>query len=137
MAIGYSPKLPLRRDTVDGYYKLNKTVGEVVRQNIKMVVLTAPGERMMDPDFGVGARNFLFGTKAETFHNLKSRIYDQITVYLPQVQLLEVVLSEFDAEFEEQNDPYRMNLRIMYTVPSIGLRGNLTITVKANGWLRK
>ena len=26
MAVGYSPKLPLTQDSVDGYYKLNKTL---------------------------------------------------------------------------------------------------------------
>ena len=32
--IGYSPKIPLQYDITDGYYKLNKTFGEVVKQNI-------------------------------------------------------------------------------------------------------
>ena len=60
MGVGYSPKLPLQYDSIDGYYKLNKTLHEVMKQNIKMVVLTSPGERMMQPDFGVGLRNYLF-----------------------------------------------------------------------------
>ena len=76
MAIGYSLKLPLLHDSVDGYYKLNKTLSEVVRQNIKMIVLTTPGERMMNPDFGVGARNYLFETTAESFHNFKTKLFN-------------------------------------------------------------
>ena len=59
MPFGLSPKLPLRLDPSDGY-QLTKTYKEMVKQNLKMLILTAPGERMMDPVFGVGLRNFLF-----------------------------------------------------------------------------
>ena len=44
----------------DGPFKLNKTLGEVVRQNFKNLVLTSPGERIMLPDFGAGLRRLLF-----------------------------------------------------------------------------
>ena len=33
---------------------------QVVRQNIKMVLLTNPGERIFDDNFGVGLRKYLF-----------------------------------------------------------------------------
>jgi len=56
---GISVKLPLSRDPESGY-KLNKTLKQVARQNLKMLVLTAPGERIMIPEFGVGLRNYLF-----------------------------------------------------------------------------
>ena len=51
--IGISPKLPLRVDSVDGFYALTKKITETLQQNLKMLVLTAPGERMMNPEFGV------------------------------------------------------------------------------------
>ena len=57
MARGLSPKLPVSTDPIDGY-ALNKTYAEVVTQNLKNLILTAPGERMMDVDFGVGIRNY-------------------------------------------------------------------------------
>ena len=56
---GISPKLPLRRDSVDGY-DLIKNYVDMVRQNLKNLVLTNPGERMMDPSFGIGLRTYLF-----------------------------------------------------------------------------
>ena len=58
---GISPKLPLTRDKQDGY-ALNKTELDSIKQNVKMVVLTSPGERVMDPSFGVGIRKYLFET---------------------------------------------------------------------------
>ena len=58
---GYSPKLPLVFDkTEDGPYGLNKTILETIKQNLKMLLLTNPGERIMNSDFGVGVRVFLF-----------------------------------------------------------------------------
>mgnify|MGYP000439218146 FL=1 len=56
---GLSPKLPLTKDPQDGY-ALNKEYVELVQQNLKMILLTAPGERIMEPEFGVGLRNYLF-----------------------------------------------------------------------------
>jgi phage baseplate assembly protein W len=47
---GIAPKLPLDIDQTDGY-RLTKTIKETVQQNLKMIVLTSPGERIMDPDF--------------------------------------------------------------------------------------
>ena len=132
MAIGYSPRLPLRHDPVDGYYKLNKTLAEVIKQNIKMIVMTAPGERMMLPDFGVGVRNYLFDTKIETINNLKTKIFDQVNKYLPYVHLLEVSSFEMETALEEFQETHRMGLRIVYSVPDTGLNDSLTITVKAD-----
>jgi hypothetical protein len=59
-AQGLSVALPLRIDARDGAYGLNKNLLQVAEQNLKMVILTAPGERIMFPEFGVGVRNYLF-----------------------------------------------------------------------------
>ena len=83
MAVGFSPKLPLQPDPTDGFFKLNKTLGEVIKQNLKMLILTTPGERIMHPEFGVGARNFLFDTKVGTFQSLKTTIITQVRQFIP------------------------------------------------------
>jgi phage baseplate assembly protein W len=56
---GLSPKLPLAPDNQDGY-ALNRTYFEMVQQNLKHIILTNPGERIMDPLFGVGIKKYLF-----------------------------------------------------------------------------
>ena len=71
---GISIKLPLSLDPDDGY-KLNKTLKEVARQNLKMLVLTAPGERIMIPEFGVGIRNYLF-------ENMSSDVFSMIRSFM-------------------------------------------------------
>ena len=130
MATGYAPKLPLQYDSVDGFYKMNKTFGDVIKQNIKMVVLTTPGERMMNPDFGVGARNFLFNTDSVVFRRLKERIINQLKRYVPYAKLLEVNLVDLQDIPGEQNPTNSIGLRIIYTVPNAGISDTLTITFK-------
>ena len=44
MAYGLAPKLTLELDTEDGAYKLLKTVPEVAKQNLKMLVLLLPAK---------------------------------------------------------------------------------------------
>ena len=55
----YSPKLPLTLNPINGFEN-NQTVPSVVLQNLKMIILTSPGERIMDPNFGVGIKQYLF-----------------------------------------------------------------------------
>ncbi len=57
---GFSVKLPLSTDKIDGPYVLNKTLESTIKQNLKMLVLTEPGERVMNGNFGVGLKRLLF-----------------------------------------------------------------------------
>ena len=55
-----SPILPL--DLSEGAiasYDENQ-IERLIKQNVKMILLTIPGERIMFPNFGVGLQTFLF-----------------------------------------------------------------------------
>jgi hypothetical protein len=131
MGIGYSPKLPLQHDPVDGYYKLNKTIGAVMKQNIKMVVLTCPGERMMDPNFGVGVRNYLFDTKMVTHTSLRGKIMEQVKKYVPFVRVTDINVIDLQDNPGENEPTNSLGLQIHYTIPSVGLDDTLAITFAA------
>jgi phage baseplate assembly protein W len=95
---GRSPKLPLGRDSQDGY-ALNKTLRQVARQNLKMLILTSPGERIMLPEFGVGIRHYLFENATdEAFLTLRSRIMEQARMYLPYITINSVNFREETGE---------------------------------------
>lgn len=88
MSRGLSPKLPLTKDPNDGY-ALNKDYIEMIKQNLKMLLLTAPGERIMEPLFGVGLRNFLFLEDTEdTYEEIKRAVYEQVRMYMPFVEVV-------------------------------------------------
>jgi phage baseplate assembly protein W len=95
MAIGISPALPLVYDPLDGPYRLTKTIREAILQNFKNLLLTNPGERIMDPDFGVGIRSYLFELdngqlKGEMINNIRS----QTNKYLNAVSIVDIKFSE-------------------------------------------
>ena len=52
---GLGPRLPLARDSGDGFGLL-KSFERMVRQNLKMLILNVPGERVMEPLYGVGLK---------------------------------------------------------------------------------
>jgi phage baseplate assembly protein W len=132
MAVGYSPALPLRPDSVDGFYKLTKTLGEVTQQNLKMLILTTPGERIMHPEFGVGARNYLFDQTANTYQELNVEIVSQVRKYIPYIEIVDVVLYDVNLD-ETQVHNYRenqyMGLQIVYTIPNLALNDTLKIVI--------
>ena len=57
---GYSPSLPLSMGSSDDTYQYLDEITDLIRQNVKTILLTCPGERIWMPTFGVGLRNFLF-----------------------------------------------------------------------------
>ena len=113
MARGLSPKLPISTDPLDGYM-LNKTYGEVVTQNLKNIILTAPGERIMDPSFGVGLRNFLFEPNISPTHSeILQRIHRQVSRYMPFLEIEAVIVSPDQVELM---DPDSIKVEIRYFI---------------------
>lgn len=91
---GISPKLPLVLDSIDGF-ALNRTYREVVRQNFKCLMLTSPGERIMDPEFGVGLRSYLFEPKDSfVYDDIQEKIDQQVRKYMPFIEIVDVLFSE-------------------------------------------
>jgi phage baseplate assembly protein W len=85
---GLSPKLPVDTSN-EGGYTLNKTYRQVVKQNFKHLLLTEPGEKIMDKNFGVGLKKFLFEPMVDvTLQNIQKRIKKQANIYLPYIEIL-------------------------------------------------
>ena len=88
---GISPRLPLVYDKTDGPYQLTKTLKQAISQNLKMLILTQPGERVMIPEFGVGLYGFLFEQiNEDTFSNITEKIVEQVNFYIPSVNLEQI-----------------------------------------------
>ena len=88
---GYGASFPLTINPSDGTFALLQDLKSVIFQNFKMIILTSPGEKMMDPNFGVGLKNFLFEQDTRSTHNLiKSKIINQVKEYMPFLEIEEV-----------------------------------------------
>ena len=69
-----------------------KTVKEQVKSNLINVLLTERGERVYEPEFGVGLRNLLFEPDIDV-DNLNERINQQIQYYIPEITLLDTIVN--------------------------------------------
>ena len=118
----FSPKFPLFFSSYGGYAS-NTTIKDVVRQNFKNLILTSPGEKIMNPDFGVGVRNFLFEQNTNTTRELiGKRIRNQVDKYMPFIEI-----QDYDFESEE-NDMY---ITIKYFIIPLGETDVLSINTAA------
>ena len=124
---GLSPRLPLLTNNVDGPYGLIKNYTTLVKQNFKMLLLTAPGERIMDPNFGVGLKTFLFEQHAPgTYAKINDRIVSQVSRYMPFIQLNKI---DFGTP-ESQPDLYPQNLSISIHFTIVPLQTSTTLQIE-------
>jgi hypothetical protein len=120
---GLAPKLPITQDSGDGYALL-KTMRAAIKQNFKMLILTVPGERVMDPAYGVGMKTYLFGQfDQSTYGDIDLRIREQTKKYMPFVKIQRV---SFDAADQDMN---RLSVSIKYSIPRIGTTDLLQFTI--------
>jgi phage baseplate assembly protein W len=85
---GLAPKIPLVYDSQNGPYQAVADYPSLVQQNLKMLLLTSPGERIMIPDYGVGLRRMLFEPATKYTHDLvRERIYQQVESYMPYLSI--------------------------------------------------
>ena len=131
---GISPKLPLYIDPVDGI-ALNKTLKQMTRQNLKMIILTSPGERIMHPKFGVGLRRYLFMNNTQsTLSDINRKIEEQVINYLPSVRIRSIKFfsengEEMGSSFESSSSSNYVKLVIDYEIPSAFVSDTLDIKV--------
>jgi phage baseplate assembly protein W len=131
---GISPKLPLYTDPVDGI-ALNKTLKQMTRQNLKMIILTSPGERIMHPKFGVGLRRYLFmNNTSRTLSDISRKIEQQVRTYLPSVNIRSIKFlsengEEIRSSFESSSSSNYVKLVLNYEIPSAFVSDTLNIKV--------
>jgi len=122
--IGISPKLPLRLVGKGGFL-MNTTYPEMVKQNMKNLILTIPGERMMDINFGVGLHRFLFEPQTEVvYDDISTRINKQVEKYMPYIQIQEI---DFEVPEDKAADENFLSVSIIYEIVPLSVADRLSI----------
>lgn len=126
MANGLTTRFPVVPDAkFPGGFVLIETYKDLVKQNLKNLILTAPGEKFMDPYFGVGARNYLFELETDFLvDDLREKILAQISRYLRYIEIEEIVV-----ELEE----HYLHVKLQYYVKSLGIKDLLTLGLDREG----
>lgn len=121
-----SPKLPMTKDSKYGF-ALNETYQESIAQNLKYLILTNPGERVMDPNFGVGIRNFLFEPSLGIFDSdIRERILEQTYKYIPFIKIENIIIND------DEKNVYKKNVKISYFIIALGVSDTLDLSVFNN-----
>lgn len=127
---GLSPKFPLYIDNIIGAYAANVTLEEVAKQNFKNLLLTTPGERVMDINFGVGLRRYFFEPMTgTTFEKISENIMSQVNQYMPFLDINDISFAPGDGIEGEDN---LLSITIDYSIPPRGNIEQLTIGSSAN-----
>lgn len=121
---GFSPKLPLSNTKI--HYDMLFDIEENIKQNIKNIVLTSPGERIMMPSFGVGVRRYLFELDKDTIAaEIEEALEDQLNNWMPFVSLENVAVLEKISGMS--SSAMKMSIVISYSVPDLEINDELII----------
>lgn len=127
-----APRLPLASSNKFGYDML-VSVRQTTKQNLKCLLLTAPNERMMDPEFGVGLKRYLFeNTSPQLNTDIKIRIRQQVKKYMPFIDLKQVAIKT-----GEELNPPRSNtifIAVKYSIRSVGVDDILNLSLKNDSY---
>ena len=94
--------LPIQRGN-DGYFRQSFKTFDQVRSNLKNLLLTKRGERLLQPDFGSGLHDLLFNPATEKFEeDLETTINDAVAKWLPYV-VVEDINIDISKEMTDNN----------------------------------
>ena len=86
------------------------TTKEQVKSNLINLILTSPGERIMNPDFGIGIRDLIFEQVVDA-ESLKGQIIDSAARYVPEIEILDLTTGRVS----DSTNPEIYQLRIAIT----------------------
>ena len=121
MPIGLDAALPLREDNEDLFYKLHKNLKDNIKQNIRMLMYTSPGERDMVPNYGIGIRNYLFEQTPE--REIRQRIKQQTSTYIPQISIASLNISRDNQKtIAKTGQPNTLFIELIYDINGYNIR---------------
>tara|TARA_B100001778_G_scaffold201757_1_gene166623 strand:- start:4271 stop:4678 length:408 start_codon:yes stop_codon:yes gene_type:complete len=115
-AIGFD--LPIDGNAV---FIPNFQTKDAIKNNLINYLLTNPGERPLNPEFGAGLRNFIFNAiNSDNFKFLKEDIQTKIANNFSNVNVNEVTVSRTDTNNE-------ILVNITYSIPNTGINDELIL----------
>jgi phage baseplate assembly protein W len=107
--IGTGWTFPVKPDTTG---RLTYSSGEdLIQQSVQLILETAPGERVMRPDFGCGIHELVFEANTTMLHSrIQQRVRDALLKWERRIDVLDVRVQAPDEE------PTMLLIRIDYRV---------------------
>ena len=122
----YGITLPIKKGNT-GYFEQAFTSFEQSKANLKNLLLTAKGERVMQPEFGTGLQSLLFEPMDDTFEDrLQDVITQTVSYWLPYINIEEIDVEMTDA----MKDNHTAQMTIQFTVGNTIETQEITFTVR-------
>jgi phage baseplate assembly protein W len=122
----YGITLPIKRGNT-GYFEQAFTSFEQAKANLKNLLLTAKGERVMQPEFGTGLQSLLFEPMDDMFEDkLQDVITQTVSYWLPYINIEQIDVEMTDA----MKDKHTAHMTIQFTVGNTIETQEITFTVR-------
>jgi phage baseplate assembly protein W len=104
------------------------TLEQSVRDQIRVILLTRPGEQLMRPEFGAGLENYVHEPNTlATRRRIRDLIQENLDAWEPRIKtsLVEV--------FEVDGSPSEIRVEIRYHINRTGLPQQINLRVEVQG----
>jgi phage baseplate assembly protein W len=122
----YGITLPVKNGNT-GFFESAFSSYEQAKSNLKNLLLTKKGERVMQPNFGTGLSSLLFEQMDDSFEErLKETITNSVNFWLPYISIEEIDVNMTD----EMKDKNTAELILSFTVGNQIETQEVTFTVE-------
>jgi phage baseplate assembly protein W len=104
-----------------GVFTPNFQTRDAVKNNLINYLLTNPGERLENPTFGAGLREYIFNAiNTENFDFIKENLQDKIDQNFDNVEILSI-------DVGRNVNENTINVSINYKIPNTGINDELEL----------
>jgi phage baseplate assembly protein W len=122
----YGITLPIQRGNT-GYFNQAFSSFEQAKANLRNLLSTKKGERVMQPNFGTGLHELLFEPMDSEFEaKLQETITKNVNYWLPYINIEEIDIEMTD----EMKDRHIANMNIQFTVGNQIETQQITFTIQ-------
>ena len=107
--------LPFKKsEGSEGYFLSTTTTIEAVKNNVKLLLSTDKGERIFQPNLGIGLRRFLFEPiTGETTLAIQNEIVETFNFWLPFISIKDIQVETTSAD---GTNPNQISINVIFNL---------------------
>ena len=95
MSRGISIASPISRSAEDGFFLQTQDVLSTAKSNLRNLLLTVPGERILHPGYGLSPKKHIFENRFDK-DAYKDLVYSQVAKWLPYINIRQINIKTED-----------------------------------------
>ena len=104
----------VKSDGIEGWFKSTETTLDAVKQNLKLLMMTEKGERLMQPNVGLNLRSYLFQQiDKNTIDSVKADLTASFERLLPFIMVKNIQIDVTQLDSIGKNT---MNIRVDFSL---------------------